>query len=205
MIILLTIWLLHTIALMVPGANVLLISYLAASGKATTAIYASIGIAVGAAIWATAAVLGINSLFNAFPQIRLFIQIIGVFYLLYVATRLWHTQTPSPNSVLLISKFSAFRQGLLVNLTNPKAAIFFGSIFSATLPTNPNALLLLAAVFLIVVNCLCWHVFLSYFFSKGKIQSAYSKYAQVVNRVAGSIFGTLGLYILVTTFRETRK
>ena len=49
-----TIWLLHVAALLTPGANLLLVTQLAASGHRRSASYAALGVASGAAIWSTA-------------------------------------------------------------------------------------------------------------------------------------------------------
>jgi len=87
-----TIWLLHVAALLTPGANVLLVSQLAASGHRRSASYAALGVAIGAAIWSSSAVLGVSALFAAFPAARLFLQVAGATYLLYVASRLWRSR-----------------------------------------------------------------------------------------------------------------
>ena len=47
----------HAAALVTPGANVLLVSQLSASGQARSAVLAALGVTVGAAIWSSAAVL----------------------------------------------------------------------------------------------------------------------------------------------------
>ena len=82
------IWFLHVAALLSPGANVLLVSQLAASDRARSAAFAALGVTVGACMWASCAVLGVNALFQAFPGLRLALQIAGGLYLLYVASRL---------------------------------------------------------------------------------------------------------------------
>ena len=82
--ILLTIWFLHVAAMMSPGANVLLVSQLAASDRARGAVFAALGVTVGAAIWALCAVLGVNAVFQVFPGLRLALQVAGGLYLLYV-------------------------------------------------------------------------------------------------------------------------
>ena len=64
-----TIWLLHVAAMLTPGANVLLVTQLAASGQRRSASYAALGVASGAAIWSTAAVLGVTALFAGFPRL----------------------------------------------------------------------------------------------------------------------------------------
>ena len=84
-----TIWVLHVAAMMSPGANVLLVSQLAASDHQANALRAALGITVSAAIWSASAVLGVNAVFSAFPSLRLGLQVVGGVYLLWVANRLW--------------------------------------------------------------------------------------------------------------------
>src|SRR6185295_10808026 len=86
-----TIWVLHVSAMMSPGPNVLLVSQLAASDRARSAVLAAVGVACGATLWATCAVLGVHVVFVVFPGLRLALQITGGVYLLYVAIRLWRS------------------------------------------------------------------------------------------------------------------
>ena len=55
---LIMVWVLHIAALVTPGANVLLVTHLAANGDRRAAMWAAAGITLGAVIWSTAAVLG---------------------------------------------------------------------------------------------------------------------------------------------------
>lgn len=64
---LVTVWLLYLGAMISPGPNVLLVTQLAASRDRRSARYAGAGVAVGAGVWATSAVLGVNAVFVAFP------------------------------------------------------------------------------------------------------------------------------------------
>lgn len=200
---LITIWLLHGAALLTPGANVLLISRFSASGDSPGAVRAAIGVTAGAAIWSSAAVLGVNALFVAFPTVRLFLQIAGGGYLLYTAFRLWCAPGPPVDTSVARSP-SAFRIGLLTNLSNPKSALFFGSVFSAALPAHPSALVLCTAVTLIVVNALCWHLLLAFVFSRKAIQAGYGRKRQLFTRIAASAVGALGLSLIIASFRQAR-
>lgn len=201
-----TVWLLHVAALITPGANVLLISQLAASGQRRSAMRAALGVAAGAAIWSTAAVLGVHALFAAFPAVRLALQVGGALYLLYIATRLWRSQasattSPAPD----LPAWRAFRLGLLTNLSNPKSALFFGSVFSTALPPEPGAVVLAGAVALIVGNALAWHLGLAYVFSRRRVQASYAAQRGIVGRIAGAALGALGLSLLVASLREARR
>ncbi len=201
-----TIWLLHVAALLSPGANVLLVSQLAASDRARSAAFAALGVTVGAWLWATCAVLGVNAIFQAFPGLRLGLQISGGLYLLYVASRLWRSSGVALNGTTSsVTWFAAFRLGLLTNITNPKAALFFGSVFAASFPAAPSTTLQVAAVAMVVVNALCWHMLLAYLFSRERVRAAYSRTRSAANRVASVVVGGLGLGLLVSTLRESRS
>jgi threonine efflux protein len=200
-----TIWLLHAAALLTPGANVLLVSHLAASGNRHGATYAAVGVALGAGIWSSAAVLGISALFAAFPAARLSLQIAGGVYLLYVALRLWRSRDGGASRSRSQPATRAVRAGLLTNLSNPKSALFFGSVFSTALPAQPGAWVLVGAVALVVINALCWHLLLAFLFSSKAMQAGYAAQRSLFARVAGAVVGSLGLSLLVASLGEARR
>jgi len=200
-----TIWLLHVAALITPGANVLLISQLSASGQPRAAMRAALGVAVGAAIWSTAAVLGVNALFVAFPTVRLVLQVAGALYVLYIASRLWRARPAPAAEARELPAWRAFRLGLLTNMSNPKSALFFGSVFSTALPAQPSALVLAASVALVVSNALVWHLALAYAFSRRRVQAGYAAQRGFVGRLAGAVLGALGVGLLWSTLREARR
>lgn len=203
---LLTIWLLHVAALLSPGANLLLVSQLAASDRGKSALFAAFGVTLGALLWATFAVLGVHTVFGAFPGLRLGLQVLGGAYLLYVATRLWRSTGPKLGKPApAISRSTAFRLGFLTNITNPKSALFFGSVFAASFPAEPGVALQISAVAMIVVNALCWHTLLAYLFSRPRVRAGYARSRNTANRVASALLGVLGLGLLVSTFREARS
>ena len=215
--ILFSIWLIHTAVLISPGVNFILLSQLAAGGADNNnrnAVLAVMGICLGTLAWASSAVLGVHALFQLFPGLRVALQITGGLYLLHIAVKLWRSELAStlvaaqgakivgPDAAL--SAVAAFRLGFLTNITNPKPALFFSSVFAASFPAQPGWLFQTTAVAMVVVNALVWHFFLAYMFSRPVIRAAYARTRGVVNRVAGAILGALGLSLLVNTWRETR-
>jgi threonine efflux protein len=203
---LIPLWFLYVAAMVSPGANVLLVSQMAASDRARSARFAGLGVSVGAGLWATCAVLGVHAVFQGFPGLRPTLQIFGGLYLLYVASRLWHARYAELRGrVTAVSRFTAFRLGLLTSITNPKTALFFCSVFAASFPAQPSALLQVAAVAIVVGSALCWFLLLAYLFSRERIRATYSRMRQVANRVASIAMGTLGLSLLVALIHETRS
>ena len=198
-----TIWILHVAAMMSPGPNVLLVSQLAASDRARSAVFAALGVACGATLWATCAVLGVNVVFVAFPGLRLALQVAGGVYLLYVAIRLWRSSGAAlVGRASSVPSWAAFRRGFLTNITNPKVALFFGSIFATSFPAAPSPILQTSAVAMVVLNALCWHTLLAYLFSRKRVRAAYARTRGIANRIASVTMGALGLSLLATSLRE---
>lgn len=82
---------------------------------------ASGGIALGAIVHATIAGLGLAALIAAHPALLDVIRWIGVAYLLWLAVKsLRSTRSEIPQD----ASRHAFRDGLFVNLTNPKVILF---------------------------------------------------------------------------------
>lgn len=199
---LLTVWLLHVAALVTPGANVLLVSHLAASGDRRAATLAAVGVTIGAVIWSSAAVLGVSALFVKVPALRLALQVAGAAYLIYVASRMWRVPLPTTNQIDRLSRYQALRAGLLTNLSNPKAALFFGSIFTSALPSHPSVALLVASIGLVFVNALVWHLLLAFLFSRRAVQNGLAARRTTLAGVAATVIGAFGLSLLATAIIE---
>jgi threonine efflux protein len=203
--ILLPIWLLHAAALLSPGANTLLVSRLAAGDRTRSAVYAALGVAAGAAVWSTFAVLGVHAVFALFPSLRLGLQLTGGAYLLWLSSRLWRSHGSAlQGRAEEVSDAAAFRMGLLTNITNPKSALFFGSVFAASFPAQPTPLLQASAAAMIVTNALVWHILLAWLFSRERIRLAYARQRRVADRLAAVVMGALGLRLLAGALASAR-
>lgn len=197
--------LMHWVVLATPGANVLVVSQLAATGQRRAACWAALGVSVVALIWSTLAVLGVNAVFAAHPRLRVALQVAGGIYLCYVAFRLWRAgASPAANKAGALGSFVAFRLGFATNILNPKSALFFGSVFATALPANPSAALLVSAVTLVLVNALLWHFFLALAFSQPRVQAAYTRWRRVLNGVASALIGAFGVRLLIAAIAEAK-
>lgn len=197
---------LHWVILVTPGANVLVVSQLAAGGERRAACFAALGIAVVAVIWASLAALGVHAVFVAHPHLRSLLQLAGGAYLCYLAVRFWRSARPNgPAGAAGMSAYAAFRLGFLTNILNPKSVLFFGSVFVTALPLDAHAGMLAAAIALVLVNALVWHLFLAFAFSHPRVRAAYSRQRQTLTRLASLAIASFGLRLLVAAAKELRS
>jgi threonine efflux protein len=200
---LLTVFIFHWAVLVTPGANVVLVSTLAAGRSRREAMFAALGITFVAGIWASLAAVGVSAVFTALPQVRLALQTAGGLYLLYLAVRLWRSSVvDQPSSSSPLGDVGAFRLGLATNLMNPKSALFFGGLFASVLPASPSFGLVAAVVTMIVANALAWHMLLAVALSREPIRLAYAAKRAVLTRVAALAMGLFGARILSATAGE---
>jgi threonine/homoserine/homoserine lactone efflux protein len=88
----------------------------------------ALGVAAGQAVWALATSAGVAALLRASEPAFLMIKLAGAAYLVWLGLRTifghYEPKSDWPGG----GTGTAFRQGLVSNLGNPKMAIFFGSL-----------------------------------------------------------------------------
>ena len=125
----------HFFVLIVPGPDILLILRTSLASGYKEAIAASLGVGCGIVIWIFLAVLGLNALFLAFPAIQILLMIASSLYLLYLGVGILRS-LKSGGSLNLKGKATKgglrkfFITGFFTNLSNPKAVLYFASVFS---------------------------------------------------------------------------
>lgn len=194
----------HVLAMISPGPNVLIVTQTAICHTRRAGILTALGVAIGSAVWSSAALFGLSVVFAQFAWLYGGLKVLGGMYLLYLGFRLWraadqHPLVPPSSSThaTVRTDWQALRLGLLTNLTNPKAVIFFGSIFAALLAPALPMWVKLAAVVIILVDAIGWHVALACFFSTRHIQYVYRHIKRWIDRTAGVALALLGLRLML--------
>ena len=95
--------------------------------------------------------------------------------------------------------------GALTNLTNPKAALFFGSVFAASFPAHPSAGLQVGSVAVVVLSAISWYTVLAFVFSSSAVTHRYARVSSMLSRVASACFGAIGVSMLYGTVREAKS
>jgi threonine/homoserine/homoserine lactone efflux protein len=184
---------------MSPGPSFLVVARTAIASSRARGVFAALGMGIGGAAFALAASLGLQLLLAAVPAIYRILQIAGAAYLLFIAYKLWTSapeelDTTEHEVVRHNSRRQALLLGLGTQLSNPKAAIVYASVFSAILPRQPALVAVLAlAVFVIEFG---WYAVVAIAFSTGKARQAYTRGKIWIDRLAAGAIAVLGVKIL---------
>ncbi len=183
-------------ALAAPGPALLFALRQSVSGGFAVGAATGAGLAVMAASWTAAALLGLEVVFRIFPTAFVVMKIAGALYLLWIAYSLWR-DARQPVSDALRPRGRAFVDGLLVNLANPKSVLFAASVLVVIFPPDMSpgtkALIVLNHA---VVEVIAYSAFAAAL-SSPPARAGYLRLKPVIDRCAAVILGALGLRLLV--------
>lgn len=168
----------------------------ATRGERRDGIFVALGVATGTVIWCAGSLFGLALLFATFSWLYHLVRFAGALYLIYLGVRtLLKAHHPVP--VLTVQKESitprmAWRAGFLTDISNPKAAAFFGSLFAALLPAHAPVWVFVVAVMLVVAIEFLWYCSMAYLFSLQPIARAYRRAKRWIDYVTGGVYILLG-------------
>lgn len=186
-------------AAITPGPNVLLIVRTAA-GSRRAAVAAAAGVVAAGAVLATAATFGLGALLARLPWVASGMRLVCGCYLVYLGAGIVASARTPPAAIEPVARAAewvSFRRGLLTNVTNPKAAVFFGTVLTGLLPPSVPVGWRAAAVAMIVVCSAIWHVTLALAFSTPSAQRVYGRARTALSRVVGTLLAALGLRLVL--------
>ena len=202
---LISIALLHLVAVASPGPDFFFVSRLSAKFSRRTAFFGALGITLGVAIWLAACAAGLSLLFKAFPILAAAAAFIGGSYLLYVGFLLGRSAIASfkggsgagaQHDVEEMTACSAFVKGLLTNLSNAKAFIYFTAVLSKVI-AEASTLALGVISALITIETLCWFSLVVVFFSAPAVKRGYLRASKYIDLASGLVFAAFGAALVI--------
>lgn len=193
-----------TIGAISPGPSFVMVARTAVASTRGNGLAAALGMGVGGIVFATAALLGLQVLLASVPWLYLTFKVAGGGYLAYLGYRIWHganaplqlSASDGPDAQPTLKR--AFILGLGTQLSNPKTAIFYGSIFASLLPHDiPKALFVALPTIVFCIEA-GWYSIVALALSSASPRDAYLRYKNWIDRLAGGVMALLGLRLIAT-------
>lgn len=183
---------------MSPGPAFVLILRTAVAGGRDAAWGAIAGLALGATVWCAAAIWGLQAVFAALPWLERVLPLGGGLFLLYLAVMIWRGATSPPPRVETATGISrgGFWPAFVLQVTNPKIMVFFGSIFMAVLPAQMPLWVELTILAMIFVNEFAWYGVVAAVFGSAPARAAYGRAKTWIDRATATLLFVLGLRLL---------
>ncbi|MCG8491891.1 MAG: LysE family transporter [Sneathiellales bacterium] len=171
-----------------------------ASGRASGLSLAA-GITTGSLVWSVSAALGLGAIMLANAWVFEVIRYFGAAYLLFLAYKSARAAFSSEDVAvksLTGRKSTLFGKGLLLHITNPKAILFFGSLYSLGMPSSvtfTDLMIVIAAVG--VQSFFTFHGYAILFSSK-PMTRLYLRLKRGLEGIFAIAFGLASIKVLTT-------
>ncbi|MEO9875411.1 MAG: LysE family transporter [Anderseniella sp.] len=160
------------------------------------------GIAIGcglglmAAAWTMMALLGLEAVFQLVPWAYTMARVVGAVYLLYIAWGMWHGARSKLEPSMKPARH-AFRQGILINVTNPKSVLFAAAVLIVIFPAEMTLFENAVVVLNHLVIELLFYTALAIGMSTEAVSRMYLRAKTYIDRVAALVLGALGVRLLL--------
>lgn len=116
------------VILVAPGPDMAFMVASGLEGGAGAAVRAAVGITAGVTVYVVLSAVGVGALLQASPEALAAVRLGGAAYLCHLGVRTWRQPgPPSDEATSGQPVASFFRRGFVVNITNPKIAVFFAA------------------------------------------------------------------------------
>ena len=189
-----------------PGPSFVMVARTAVASSRSNGLAAALGMGAGSVLFALAALLGLHATLLAVPSLYLALKVAGGIYLAWLGFRIWISAkqpfaVPGEPSGRGTSLPGSLGLGFVTQISNPKTAIVYASVFAAFLPAAPSAgfdIALVAIVFAIEAG---WYSIVALALSSERPRRAYLRCKAGLDRVAGGVMMLLGLKLVISSHR----
>ena len=186
-----------TLGAMSPGPSFVMVARTAVAVSRAGGLAAALGMGVGGLVFAALALLGLHVLLTAVPGFYIAFKVAGGVYLIYLGWLIWRgARQPLDMDGAPVRAGRSFWLALLTQLSNPKTALVYASVFVSLLPREVPAVaaaLLLAIIFTIEAG---WYAIVAFALSARSPRAAYLRSKTWIDRAAGTVMAALGLKLI---------
>lgn len=193
----------HLLAAASPGPDFVLVSQQTLSNGKKAGIMCSIGIALGLSIHITYSAFGLATVIANSSSALWAIKILGGGYLIYLGIKGLKAKPTIINkeNAVASKKYSVKKSigvGFLCNALNPKAPIYFVSLFTVVLsPDMPAYQIAIYGTWIMVIQ-FAWFSLLVGILSRPSINLRFKQYGHCIDRVLGGAMVALGVKVIAT-------
>lgn len=192
-----------------PGPSFVMVLRTSIAHSRGDGLAAALGMGLGATLFGAVALLGLTALLAQVEWLYMVLKLAGGAYLIYLAVRIWrgaHTPIVIPPTAAFKSNGlrRSFSMALMTQLSNPKTAVAYASLFAALLPPQVSTWVVLVLPPFIFVIETSWYAVVAMVFSAQRPRLAYVRAKAWIDKVTALVIGGLGFRLVYETTRAHR-
>ena len=197
-----TVAFIHLLAVISPGPDFVMAVRNSLAYSRRTGIFTAVGFGLGIAVHISYSLAGLALVISKSILLFNLIKYLGAAYLIYIGIKSLLSKKShfgvSAGRKAGISAFSAVRMGFLTNVLNPKATLFFLSLFTFVISPNTPVAVMLAASAIMIVNTVLWFSLVAVFLTNKRISSKVERFQNKITKLFGAFMILLGVKVALS-------
>lgn len=198
----LTVAVAHALAVASPGPDFALVLRQSLAHGRRTALWSSLGIGCGLSVHITYCIFGLGFFLKSSEVALTTVKYLGAAYLAWVGLQALRARprvgdlelAPGPAAPTI---GAAWLNGFLVNVINPKAALFFISLFPLAVSVSTPKLVQAGYGVWMTLSTMAWFSFVSVVFTQEKVRRRFLRHGHWIDRVLGVVFIRFAVSLVV--------
>ena len=190
----------HLLALISPGPDFIVACRNSIKYSRKIGLWTAVGFGIGVSIHISFAFFGLTWVVSQSDTLFTVLKYLGAAYLIFLGISSFFSGKLKINlkknqKNQKIKWFTAIRIGVLTNIMNPKASLFFLSLFTIFVGPRVSLTVFTILVFILVSSTILWFSLVAIFLTHEKIQYWFIGYQKELNWLFGVILIIVGLQI----------
>ncbi len=197
----------HLLAVASPGPDFAIVLKQSLTHGRRTAIWTSIGIGTGILLHITYSLLGLGLLIHSSATWFTVVKYAGATYIAWLGVQALRTKpyeataTNRGAAPALPKPHGAFATGFLTNALNPKATLFFISLFVLLVSPHTPKLIQAAYGLWMTLATMAWFTLVSVLFTREDVRGRFLSHGHWIDRALGVVFLAFALSLALATVR----
>ena len=196
----------HALAVASPGQDFALVLKQSLAHGRRTAIWSSIGIGCGISVHIVYCLLGLGFFLKSSLVALTVVKYLGAAYLAYVGVQALRSRPRSGDLDLAANESAptdraAWTTGFLVNVLNPKAAMFFIALFPLAVSVTTPKIIQAGYGLWMTVTTMAWFCFVSVVFTKPEVRNKFLRHGHWIDRALGVVFLAFAVSLALASLR----
>lgn len=206
----LSIAVMHAFAVASPGPDFAVVMKQSLQHGRSIGIITSVGVGTGILLHVAYSILGVSIIIKATPWIYYTLIYAAALYLLWMgigglrskASAPANASKSQPSDALrtlgLQSSLKAFMVGFITNGLNPKATLFFLTLYTLAIPAGTSLVSKSIYGLYLAIATACWFILVSVLVSHQRVRRGYLSHGHIFDRLMGAVLIIMAIILVVT-------
>jgi threonine efflux protein len=202
--VLVTIALVHLLAISSPGPTFVVVTRYAAAGDRRAGFLVALGVCLATLTWASFAATGLSAVITAYPTAYQALQYAGAAYLVWLGAKLiygFFKEKAAGNGQIATAPAGGWRAvlaGYLTNISNPKVIAYYTSLFGVMVPAGTSPGMFVAVVLTVLGVSALWWIAVALFFSIERVRQGFLSIRRWLDLAMGGLLVAIGIRLALS-------